>query len=200
MDRMDFQRQNVFGKILNVGCGEDPVGLSAFNCVNVDLDVWDVPNFVQADAHELPFSNGSFDCVVLGDILEHVLDPRKVVEEACRVSRKRVVITVPEETRIGDKPGQYIAEGFKQKLEEVMNQGYISLEDYKINYPLFQNKCLEAVPDEKIPHTFHINRFDDTSIRNLIDVEGWHVKTFMKVQEQFWLNWLIVLEKDDGKA
>ena len=185
---------------MNVGCGEDPVGLSAFGCVNVDIDRWDVPNFVQADAHKLPFPNGSFDCVVLGDILEHVLDPRRVILEACRVSRKRVVITVPEEKRIGNEPGQYIEEGYKQKLEEVMNQGYVSIEDYKMNHPIFQGKCLEVVPDEEVPHSFHINRFDDSSIKQLINIKGWQVKTLLKEKEQFWQNWLIVLEKENGTA
>jgi len=201
MDRMRFQRENVFGRILNIGCGEDPVGLSAFNCVNVDIDRWNIPNFVQADAHKLPFQNKSFDCVVLGDILEHVLDPRKVLLEACRVSRKKVIITVPEEKRIGNGPGQYIEEGYKQKLEEFMSQGYMDFEDYKMNYPVFQNKCLEVIPEEKILHTSHINRFDDLSIKNLIDIKGWQVKTFLKEKEEFWMNWLIVLErKVNGKA
>lgn len=38
-----------------------------------------------ADAHDIPFKDAHFDAVVLQAVLEHVLDPRRVVEEAHRV-------------------------------------------------------------------------------------------------------------------
>jgi len=54
-------------------------------------------NFHLADAHNLPFPNNSFDVAVLGEVLEHVQDPAQVLREAVRVSRKKLVITVPLE-------------------------------------------------------------------------------------------------------
>jgi hypothetical protein len=66
----------------------------------IDLDVYDLPNFVQMDAHDLvepkkSFPDKSFDAAVLGEVLEHVEDPVKVLKGANRVA-KRILITVPD--------------------------------------------------------------------------------------------------------
>ena len=45
----------------------------------------------------LPFPDASFEIAVLGEILEHVFDPRLVLSEAVRVSTKRVVGSTPHE-------------------------------------------------------------------------------------------------------
>jgi len=58
-------------------------------------------NFRLADAHNLPFPDGSFDVAVLGDTLEHVEDPVKVLREAWRVCRVKLLITVPLEREWG---------------------------------------------------------------------------------------------------
>lgn len=55
-----------------------------------------VPNFIQADAANLPFENDVFDYAVLNEILEHVDDPVRVLNEAKRVASV-VVICVPNE-------------------------------------------------------------------------------------------------------
>jgi len=49
-------------------------------------------------AEELSFKDSSFDCVILGETLEHVVDADAVVREAYRVLRNggTIVITVPE--------------------------------------------------------------------------------------------------------
>jgi SAM-dependent methyltransferase len=53
--------------------------------------------FVKADAGELPFDTDSRDTVILGEVLEHLVDPSRVLTETERVVRPggTVVITVP---------------------------------------------------------------------------------------------------------
>lgn len=46
----------------------------------------------QAFATSLPFPEGSFDACVLGEILEHVLDPEKVLAEALRIVKPGGVV------------------------------------------------------------------------------------------------------------
>lgn len=57
---------------------------------DVDADV--------ADVHELPYATGAFDVVTCSESLEHVTDPRRVLGEFLRVSRRAVVVTVPHES------------------------------------------------------------------------------------------------------
>lgn len=47
--------------------------------------------------HELPFKNGSFDCVICKEMLEHCADPASVVREIARVLTPggRAFITTP---------------------------------------------------------------------------------------------------------
>jgi len=40
---------------------------------------------IRADAHNLPFKNNSFDLVICTEVLEHVVNPEKVLGEIKRV-------------------------------------------------------------------------------------------------------------------
>lgn len=66
------------------------------NITTVDIDLYDIPNFVRSNAETLPFEDKRFDTAILAEILEHVEDPIKALKEAKRVA-KRVIVTVPEE-------------------------------------------------------------------------------------------------------
>lgn len=56
--------------------------------------------FVQADLTDrLPFPDKSFDTTVCLDVLEHVTDDRAAVRELARVTRRRLLVTVPQEDR-----------------------------------------------------------------------------------------------------
>lgn len=85
-------------KILNVGSGNGWIFKdSGLTVIHVDIDRYDIPYFIQMDAHDLKFPDKSFDVVALTEILEHVQDPVKVLKEAKRVAKKRIIITVPNE-------------------------------------------------------------------------------------------------------
>lgn len=47
------------------------------------------------DARALPYEDGSYDTVVLGEVLEHLDNPGEALAEACRVADKRVVVSLP---------------------------------------------------------------------------------------------------------
>ena len=55
------------------------------------------PNCVAGDLLELPFTDGVFDCVVVGEVLEHVVDLAQAVRELSRVTKRGgvVIITTP---------------------------------------------------------------------------------------------------------
>lgn len=195
MDRLTFQRQHATGRVLNVGCGDDPAGFGA-GAVHLDIDWWDLPNFVQGDCRALPFPDGSFDTAVLGDVLEHCTDPEQAVREASRVA-KRVVITVPEELAL-PSVGTHVALGLKQRADQYRRteshpEG-ASDEEVIVAHKRTDPRFLKAYPESEVPHDGHINRFDEAWIRRLIAASGKSVKEFRKEPELSWSNWLIVLE------
>lgn len=50
-----------------------------------------------ADARNLPFPDRSFDTVTLWDVLEHLPEDSRALEEALRVARRNVLLSVPAE-------------------------------------------------------------------------------------------------------
>jgi ubiquinone/menaquinone biosynthesis C-methylase UbiE len=108
--------------ILNVASSEDPAELGKnFGAINLDIVDFDptsgnhnsrAPNFVEGSAFDIPFEDGKFETVVLGEFIEHCKfeDAVRAVRECKRVMSEdgALVITVPldgrpkEEQRILD--------------------------------------------------------------------------------------------------
>ncbi len=98
------------GTVLEVGCGPgdlaDHLPLGGARYLGIDVSLretlrasWDYPNrsFLPASAYRLPFPDGSFDTVVCCEVLEHLEEPRRGLEEIARVCRQQVLISVPWE-------------------------------------------------------------------------------------------------------
>lgn len=92
--------------VLDVGCNSGYAVHFRPDCIWTGVDV--SPELVAkarqnldgaqvAAAEELPFADGTFDHVVLGEILEHVYDPGQVLSEAARVARLSIVGSTPDE-------------------------------------------------------------------------------------------------------
>jgi len=94
--------------LLDVGCGTSPRG-----DVNVDSfrrglnpQIGDqvkgdfvyphkIENFVVADAMHLPFKDASFNAVFSSNTIEHVQNPLLMLQEVCRVARRKVILRYP---------------------------------------------------------------------------------------------------------
>lgn len=53
--------------------------------------------FVAGDVRRLPFADQSFDLVVCLEVLEHIDEPAPALAELCRVSRRWLLLSVPNE-------------------------------------------------------------------------------------------------------
>jgi ubiquinone/menaquinone biosynthesis C-methylase UbiE len=104
----DIVRRVSGPKVLEVGCNEGWVakaineerGFEVTAVDNRDLAIAQCKNYfginaIKASALDLPFGDATFDCVVMGELLEHLENPGKGLAEAFRVSKGHVIATLP---------------------------------------------------------------------------------------------------------
>jgi len=82
------------GTILNIGCGS-MIGcgirlwtnIDTGNVLNIDIETGPGVDMI-ADAHHLPFEDGTYDSVIMQALIEHLHSPQLAVDEAWRVLKK----------------------------------------------------------------------------------------------------------------
>lgn len=98
--------------ILDVGCGEgftlnrlrkrnigkDLIGIDTLKTA-IDLGKKQYPhlNLKEGSAYKIPFKDNAFDLVMCLEVLEHLENPTLALKELVRVSRKNIIISVPNE-------------------------------------------------------------------------------------------------------
>jgi len=109
---LDITRNINFQNVLEIGCGEGIIlhsmehFLEGKKVTAIDLDEKEIETARQnipfadlhvANAHELPFPDNHFDLVICCEVMEHLENPKKALEEIQRVSKKYCVLSVPNE-------------------------------------------------------------------------------------------------------
>lgn len=98
--------------VLDVGCGEgftlarlqkEKIGKS-FEGIEYDESAIELGKklyprleITKGDIYKLPFKDNSFDLVVCTEVLEHLEHPKKAYKELIRVSKKYILLSVPNE-------------------------------------------------------------------------------------------------------
>jgi ubiquinone/menaquinone biosynthesis C-methylase UbiE len=92
------------GRLLDVGCGLKPFGpmFAPYVSEHVGVDHPDSPHAltsvdVLATAYEVPLPDGSFDTVLMSEVLEHLERPQDALAEALRLLRPggKLILTTP---------------------------------------------------------------------------------------------------------
>ena len=102
---IDFYKQYAGKMVLDFGCATGNYCLElkklGFECVGVDIneEYIKLAQKKGVKAHlikdRLPFEEKSFDTVIMSELLEHVQNPGNILEQAKRVAKKNILITVP---------------------------------------------------------------------------------------------------------
>lgn len=102
----------------------------------------------QGSAYDLPYGNNSFDLITCTEVLEHLEDPAKALKEILRVSKKNLIISVPNEPlfmlsnflrgknllRLGNDEG-HINHWSPLSLKEYLIQNKIKVKTIKLPFP-----------------------------------------------------------------
>jgi SAM-dependent methyltransferase len=97
-NKMNYLKKVLFNngnnKVLNIGCGSN-IGcgwklwknIKTNNVTNADIKMGKGVDIV-ADAHNLPFSDDTFDAIIMQAVVEHLHSPNQAIDEAYRVLKK----------------------------------------------------------------------------------------------------------------
>jgi len=115
LELIDRFTKNMSGNMLDIGCGAGhstiPLIKENRNIVGVDISSSSLYilkrrsssiMLIEADAENLPFKKELFDSIVMGEVLEHLLDPFSALKECYKLLSKggMLVITTPTAARI----------------------------------------------------------------------------------------------------
>ncbi len=118
LDSLIKARKYARGKMLDMGCGNKPYSDIYPNIdeyIGVDLPLSVSANKLdkRADVHgsvlALPFKRNSFDTVVSNQVIEHIAEPKIMLQEAYRVLKKdgHLILTAPMTWGLHEIPHDY---------------------------------------------------------------------------------------------
>ena len=157
---VNFAKNHSGKKILDIGCatGDYSKRLTELNFQVVGIDI--NPDYVDLarknnieayclDAKHLSdkFPEKSFDTVLLFEVLEHVEDPEKIIEQAKKVARKNILITVPDST------GYYNLKALGLTYEHMLEQdhrSFFTITELENLLKKFSDH-VEVIEDEPLP-------------------------------------------------
>jgi SAM-dependent methyltransferase len=173
-------------RVLDAACGEgygsELLARSALNVTGVDISAetiahararYHAPNlsFEQADCCSLPFPDGSFDCVVSFETLEHLENQSELVEEFRRVLTPAgfLVISSPDKAVYSDQNGTendfHVRELYRQELDELLQQQFPVRR--LLGQKLMFHSAIWPLNPEQSEDRFEIRQFDGDEVRRL---------------------------------
>jgi len=188
MDRTNYIYKNIdMGEtVVDIGCNDGHMFKNTpivDDVTHVDLDDFGLPNYVKADAQDLPFDDKQFGIAVVSEILEHVPDPVEAIKEAVRVADK-VIITVPYEYEWCEsyKPFMTIA---KWEKETGKTRDELLPEDYA--------NCKDLYRKDDLDHLWHIRWYTPTTLADDLEDAGVENYTLVKTRSNHWSHLAVVI-------
>jgi len=103
--KIDLIYKHAGKSILDVGCGDGTYieylnkhGYDAYGTDLLSYNKWSVidkTRFKIADVYKLPYKDKTFDTVLFFEVLEHLEHPELALKELQRISKKNIILSVP---------------------------------------------------------------------------------------------------------
>jgi SAM-dependent methyltransferase len=157
--------------ILDIGCGSGYLANSISRddsiVSGVDIDRESVglaakrPNIdlaVVGDAANLSYASGTFDCVLMGDVMEHFEDPHPVLKEANRVLSQdgKMIISVPAFRWLWgphDEHNNHAERYTASRLSDAISETGLVLDKYRYTnfFPLLPYFVMQQIIKRGVP-------------------------------------------------
>jgi len=123
---------------------------------------------VCADAEVLPFDVGAFDVIILSDLLEHVLEPERLVERLNQIVRPdtRVIVHVPWQESLAP----YLASEYE--FTHLRSFTHYSFAVLWHNFQIVRERS--TYPDLQEPYLFQLRRFTPLWLYRLLTWKYFH--------------------------
>ena len=160
LERIEFIVSNSTDLILELGSDSGYILNRCHGEVGIDISIMRIKatkywyshlNLVQSVAEHIPFRK-VFNTVIIAELLEHVLDPEKILAETHKVLKKegKVIITVPDE--IHGK--SHMTPGHLRKFSEGEIRNliiyYFFIDYMEYVYGDYPSWCFSCIKDEII--------------------------------------------------
>ena len=191
--RLSLLRQHVAlegRRILDVGCG---IGMyvEKFRRFSSDVHGVDVdpekvaqasrtlPNISEAPAEALPFQDNTFDVIMLHEVIEHVDDDRRTIEEAVRCLKPggQVVIFAPNRLYFFETHGFYFLGQYYFKLLPMVNYLPDGLRDlFCPHVRIYRGRDIQRLFDD-LPVHARCSSYIFPGLDNIAERYGWLGRT-----------------------
>jgi len=140
-------------RVLDVGCGDGALSylLTRKGAVVFGIDNQEIAirfarektkrmniDFKVGSAYELPWGDGTFDAVVSSDVIEHLQDTTRYLEEIKRVTKVGGVVVISTPIRFTEEPldKMHVVEWFSDEFKKVI-EGVFPKSRYLKSHPVF---------------------------------------------------------------
>lgn len=136
-------------KLLKSGVGKKIEGIEhAKDSLSFGKKLFPSLIFRQGSIYELPYKDNFFDLIICTEVLEHLEDPTKAIKEMLRVSKKYLIISVPNEplfmlsnllrgknlSRLGNDVG-HINHWNPLSLKKYLSKNKVKIKETKLPFP-----------------------------------------------------------------
>ena len=155
---LTYLMAKIGGTITGVDNNELGVSLARENIENARNSEKLKYDFIVASAYELPLPDNSFDIIACCEVIEHVQNPEKLIEEACRVLKPsgKFILTTPHRLRERPSDVNHVREYFPGELETMFKKIFPSVEIKLFNHIFWQGLYI-----------YSFNRFKHFSTRRI---------------------------------
>lgn len=178
-------------RILDLGCGEGPYSY-LFTGENESYGLDTCPErlllgeenamdkgykaLIVGEGLSLPFANASFDIVICTEVIEHVVEVRRLIGEINRVLKRggKLILSTPNLVCLGNRLGMIFGKGLKFNPLGFLRGGFYPLTSWALGNLPGKQYSFDSIRYPEQP--LHLRFFTFESLGKLIKYSGFDVK------------------------